>query len=210
MPDTHGRFNPTDAAQQHPLISIQGRFDRGGSFLPTIFTHTVVGLASAGAIGKRSLPIRFWVFSVLCSIIPDADVIAFKFGISYGHFFGHRGFFHSLVFAGILGTFIAILFFRKHGNPVFYTLYFSILIGIHDVLDAFTSGGLGIALFSPFSPRRIFFPWRPIPAAPINPERFFTGRAWEILWAEFLWVWIPVLVIAVVLRVLLNRSRNKS
>jgi inner membrane protein len=28
-------------------------------------------------------------------MLPDADVLAFKFGVAYGNVFGHRGFTHS-------------------------------------------------------------------------------------------------------------------
>ena len=35
--------------------------------------------------------------------LPDADVIGFRFGISYADAFGHRGFSHSLAFALLMG-----------------------------------------------------------------------------------------------------------
>ncbi|MCA1609672.1 MAG: metal-dependent hydrolase [Acidobacteria bacterium] len=36
------------------------------------------------------------------------------------------------------------------------------------LLDTLTDGGLGVALLWPFSNRRFFAPWRPIPVAPIG------------------------------------------
>jgi inner membrane protein len=35
-------------------------------------------------------------------MLPDADVLAFKFGVAYGNMFGHRGFTHSLLFAFVV------------------------------------------------------------------------------------------------------------
>jgi hypothetical protein len=33
-------------------------------------------------------PPRFWWLSILCSILPDADVLSFVFGIDYGSLLG--------------------------------------------------------------------------------------------------------------------------
>ena len=38
---------------------------------------------------------------VVCSVIPDLDVIGIQVGIQYGDFWGHRGFTHSLLFAAL-------------------------------------------------------------------------------------------------------------
>ncbi|MDI8954364.1 metal-dependent hydrolase, partial [Salmonella enterica subsp. enterica serovar Anatum] len=39
---------------------------------------------------------------VVLAMLPDADVLAFKFGVAYGNVFGHRGFTHSLLFAFVI------------------------------------------------------------------------------------------------------------
>ena len=44
------------------------------------------------------------------AILPDLDILAFKFGISYSHPFGHRGFTHSILFAVIWSVLLAFLF----------------------------------------------------------------------------------------------------
>jgi len=46
----------------------------------------------------------------------------------------------------------------------------------HTVLDAMTSGGLGVAALWPFDQGRHFLPWRPISVSPIGPRSFFTQR----------------------------------
>jgi inner membrane protein len=177
--------------------------------LPTIFTHSFTGIASGIAVYDKSVPKRFWTLSVICSLIPDADVIGFKLGIPYSHFFGHRGFFHSLSFACILGSLIGLLFMKtgKRGwkDRLFFAGYFSFLICIHDILDAFTNGGLGIALLSPFTSKRYFFWITPIEVSPISPQAFFSGRAFGILRNEFFSVWIPYIAIVLVCRFLFKR-----
>ena len=55
----------------------------------------------------------------------------------------------------------------------------------HGMLDTLTDGGLGIALFWPFSNRRYFVPWTPIPVAPIG-ARMFTARGLRVVMIEAL------------------------
>ncbi|MCP4149495.1 MAG: metal-dependent hydrolase, partial [bacterium] len=64
-------------------------------------THAVVGLAAGRAFPEKQRSGGFWLLTILLPMLPDADVIGFKFGVSYGDFLGHRGFFHSLFFAFI-------------------------------------------------------------------------------------------------------------
>jgi inner membrane protein len=45
----------------------------------------------------------------------------------------------------------------------------------HPLLDMLTNGGLGCALFWPFSTDRIFFPIGPIPVAPIGLDMISMG-----------------------------------
>ncbi len=61
----------------------------------------------------------------------------------------------------------------------------------HGMLDALTNGGLGVAFFSPFEPRRYFFPWRPIAVSPLSVSRFLAGRGLRILAGELKWVVLP-------------------
>lgn len=54
-------------------------------------------------------------------------------------------------------------------------LFIAAIIATHGPLDALTDGGEGVALLWPFSTKRIFFPWRPLPVAPIGIH--FLSRA---------------------------------
>jgi len=158
------------------------------------------------------MPARFWVLSIVCPFLPDFDVIAFGFGIPYQHVFGHRGFFHSLTFALLLGILVTVVFFRKEKifskRWWFLTVYFVLISATHGLLDAMTNGGLGIALFAPFDNTRYFLPWTPIEVSPIGIRRFFSAWGLRVMLSEFLWVWLPS--IALMLCVKLIRQKRKS
>jgi inner membrane protein len=127
--------------------------------------------------------------------MADLDVVAFRFGVPYDHLLGHRGLFHSLFFALVLGVGVTSVFFRC--EPVFsarwflFCAYFSFLGASHGLLDAFTGGGLGIGLFSPFDTTRYFFPWTPIAVSPFNIRAFFTKWGLRVMASELLWIWLP-------------------
>ena len=169
--------------------------------MPTIITHSAVAVVAAKVFGPGELPKRFWLLSIFCSVIPDADVLAFSFGIPYGHFFGHRGFFHSPFFGLLLGLLVVTSFF--HTEKVFsrrwwfYLIYFSLLSASHGILDAFTNGGLGIALLSPFDATRYFFPWRPILVSPIGLAGFLSKRGLMTLKSELFWIWLPLMIMVI-------------
>jgi len=75
---------------------------------------------------------------------------------------------------------------------------FVLLGASHGLLDSLTDGGLGIALFSPFSNRRYFMAWTPIPVAPINPVGFL-AMPWALkaLLVEALMFWPAAMVVPV-------------
>ena len=61
----------------------------------------------------------------------------------------------------------------------------------HGLLDALSSGGLGVAFLSPFSNHRYFLPWRPIAISPLDVDLFFSDWGLRVLRSEALWVWLP-------------------
>ena len=170
--------------------------------MPTAISHAAVAVAAGVAFAPRDVSTYFWSLSIVCSTIPDADVIAFSFGIPYGHFFGHRGFFHSPFFALLLSVFLVGLFFREIGTFsrqwFFYFIFFFLLSASHGVLDAFTNGGLGIALLSPFNNTRYFFPWTPIMVSPIGIQGFLSTWGLSVIKSELLWIWLPSFLLVVV------------
>ncbi len=134
-----------------------------------------------------------WI-AIFCSIIPDADVIMFKFGYQYEHWLGHRGFFHSIFFCLILGFGISYLFFKKKDKRLILGVLFSLSGISHGILDAMTSGGRGIAFFAPFDNSRFFFPWRPILVSPLGVTKFFSDWGIAVLKSEAFYIAIPCLL----------------
>ncbi len=125
---------------------------------------------------------------MLYTVIPDLDVIGFRFSVQYGSFLGHRGLTHSIVLAALLAL-SALPFAASGRRPLF--VYLFLCAASHGVLDAFTDGGLGVALLSPFDVQRFFFPWRPIAVSPIGVESLLHQGAWPVLYSERLWVVAP-------------------
>ena len=140
-----------------------------------------------------------WGAGIVCSMLPDADVLRFGFGVSYGDVLGHRGLTHSLLFAALLSIAVTAPLSggRWRSSRLRIALFLFVVTASHGVLDAFTNGGLGIAFLAPFSDQRFFFPVRPIAVSPIGTA-FFSARGWSVLQSEMLWVWLPVLGLAAV------------
>jgi inner membrane protein len=144
------------------------------------------------------------------SLLPDVDVIGFRFGIRYADFWGHCGFTHSLLFATLLAALIVGIGFRRGVlgmQPPLVWAYLFLVTASHGLLDAMTDGGLGVAFLSPFDNHRFFLPWTPIRVSPIGVGRFFTSRGLVVLKSEVLWVWLPVILLMTVAQ--LVRQQNK-
>ena len=167
-------------------------------------THAVVASFGGIVFTKKRMPFRFWYLAIVCSIIPDADVIGFYFEVQYGDFFGHRGFFHSIFFALVLSIVVVFAFLRD--GKVFskgkwkYILFFFTVMASHGLLDAFTNGGLGIALLSPFDNTRYFSPWTPIMVSPISLGAFLSHWGFRVIVCEIIYVWLPLLTFLLVFR----------
>jgi len=165
----------------------------------SLISHAVVSISVGTCFYGVRAPTRVWVAGVVCSMLPDVDVLGFRFGVRYGDFWGHRGFTHSLLFAAVLATLTLILGFTR-GLPGISRLslwtYFFIVTASHGLLDAMTNGGLGVAFFSPFDDKRYFLPWRPIRVSPIGLRHFFTDRGLAVIQSEFLWIWLPAGLLA--------------
>ena len=144
------------------------------------------------------MPLFFWELAVGLSILPDADVIAFRLGIPYADPFGHRGFTHSLLFALFAGLLASLLTYRwlQMNWLAACGASSSSATASHGVIDAFTGpGGLGIAFFWPFDDTRYFFPWQPIKVPHIGMTFFTSGEALPTMLSEVVWVWLPTGVV---------------
>jgi inner membrane protein len=164
--------------------------------VPTIMTHSFVGLAGATvvrAVAGVRLPARFWLLSVILPSLPDLDVLGHRHGVPHDILTGHRGASHSLLLAAAIGMLAGYAFFRRTSRWWWgYGLFFSLMTASHGLLDTITNGGGDVALLWPFSDRRFFAPWRPLAVSPIGVTRFLTSpRARGVLISEFVWVWVP-------------------
>jgi inner membrane protein len=174
------------------------------------FSHAVAALSIGACFYQPQTPKRVWIAGAICSVIPDIDVIGFRFGIHYGDFWGHRGFTHSLVFAALLAAVVTVVMFRRGVSGIgrlALLAYLFLATASHGLLDAMTNGGLGVAFFSPFDSTRYFLPWRPIRVSPIVVTRFFTPQGFAILQSELLWIWLPAMLFAALIRMLRWKSQ---
>ena len=158
----------------------------------SILTHPVVPIALSVFMPRDAVSPGLLITGAACSIIPDLDVIGFRFGIRYNDMLGHRGFTHSILFAAALGALVTFTLFRdgQNGNLIVF-LYLFISTLSHSLLDMLTNGGLGVALFAPFSNKRYFFPYRPIQVSPIGIGQFFSKWGARVILSELRWVWLP-------------------
>ncbi len=133
--------------------------------MPTI-GHLAVGLAASRLAERPGTGMtRVVALFVGAAYLPDVDGIGAFCGVPYGAAFGHRGAFHSLAFAAVCIFFAYALPRSPARGRMALSLAVGAVVASHGILDAFTDGGMGVALFWPLSSNRYFAPWRPIPIA---------------------------------------------
>jgi inner membrane protein len=178
--------------------------------MASVFSHAVVALAIGKLSTGRSMPPRFWRLSILCAILPDADVLSFVFGIDYGSLLGHRGLTHSLSFAVMLSVVVVGVWFKdvQAWSRTWWVLIaqFFLVTASHGMLDAMTDGGLGVAFFAPFDNTRYFFPWRPVLVSPIGIAQFFSRYGLDVLLSKFMWIWVPAGMVWLILQIVRMRT----
>jgi inner membrane protein len=174
--------------------------------MPSIVSHPAVPLALAPLLPEalRSPSVIF--LGVVCSVLPDLDVVGFRFGVPYGHLLGHRGLSHSIAFAAFLSAGLAwLLPLEAQASHLMLFGFLFLSTVSHGLLDALTRGGLGVAFFAPFENSRYFFPWRPIRVSPLSVSAFLSATGVQVLRSELQWIWLPAALVAGLLT-LLRRS----
>jgi len=165
--------------------------------MPTILSHVAVPLALG--LGSGVVPKRLLFAGIIVSILPDIDVLAFRLNIAYSHDLGHRGVTHSVVFSLILAL-LALACSQQLRSSRFISFSFVGLSAVsHGLLDMITNGGLGVALWWPWSSERFFETWQVIEVSPLSLSRVFSARGFAVLQSELLWVWLPAVVVAAAL-----------
>lgn len=176
--------------------------------MASVFGHAFFGIGLSKAFSRKT-SFKILVFAAICTIIPDADVLAFKFGIPYESPWGHRGFSHSILFASIFSFIVKQLFFRRirlfslEGGSLWFLFFLCVLS--HSILDSLTNGGLGVGYFIPFENSRYFSPWRPVQVSPIGVRNFFSEWGLRVILSEALWIGIPGLLLFI-----LGSARRKK
>jgi inner membrane protein len=175
--------------------------------MPSVLTHPAIPIALGAGLGSRTVPARLLAAGIVGSVLPDADVVAFRLGIPYADALGHRGASHSIAFAAAVGLVAVALarYLRTTPLPAFAFLFVAALS--HPLLDALTTGGLGVALFWPLSPERYFAPWQVIEVSPIAVPRFLSDRGLAVLRSEALWVWLPAAALGALFAIARHRPR---
>ena len=170
--------------------------------MASVFGHAILAASSGVVLPKVLRKPKLIILGVLCSIFPDADVLGFRYGIRYGDLWGHRGMTHSILFGLLFGLVISLLFFYSYKNKdkLIVWAYLSFCAISHGILDGFTTGGMGVAYFSPFDTERYFLPYRVIRVSPLSISRFFDDWGWRVIESEAFWIGIPsVLFVVLVL-----------
>src|SRR5262245_7432458 len=120
--------------------------------MPTILGHAVAATALRQWAPFRAAPRGLWLWSAGCAMLPDADVLAFSFGLPYDSMLGHRGLSHSLIAAVVVGMVVARVSLGPAGRRTVpggrwgywqLAIYFAVITASHGALDAVTNGGRG-------------------------------------------------------------------
>lgn len=173
--------------------------------MPTVFSHPAVPIALGATLGPAIIPKHLLFAGIVGSMVPDLDVVAFAFGVHSPSPFAHRGFTHSFAFAAVLALIGALALYNWEASFALCFLFLFVSIASHGILDTFTNGGSGIALFWPWSSQRYFAPIRPIVASPLSVRRLLSPRGAQVLLSEVIWVWLPWLGTAFAARTAMER-----
>lgn len=164
--------------------------------MPTIVTHAAVPLCLGLGLGSKAIPRGLLLAGIGLSMLPDADVLAFKFGVAYGDVLGHRGFTHSLLFAFVVPLLVAWLGHKRmKASLTRCWAFLAISLLSHSLLDAITTGGKGVGWLWPWSDERFFAPWQVIKVAPFALSRYTTPYGHQVILSELMWVWLPGVVV---------------
>ncbi len=163
--------------------------------MASVFGHGLLAYTIAKTSRYKAIKALILV-AILSSILPDADVLAFKIGIPYKHPLGHRGFTHSILFA-LLWAALVTVFFKTRKTMVYVVVFLATLS--HGILDALATGGKGVGFFIPFNNDRFFFPWRLIKVSPIGIEKFFSSWGLKVIGSELIFIGIPCAIVLLAL-----------
>lgn len=161
--------------------------------MASAFGHALASWAIGKSMSRKCFSTKVYLLGVLSSILPDIDVLMFRFGIPYEHPFGHRGFTHSILFA-LIWAFLLLSFHKPKVSYRRVFLFYFLATISHGLLDALTTGGRGVAFLFPYG-TRYFFPWRVIEVSPMRASQFFSEWGITVLKSEAIWIAVPALAL---------------
>jgi len=166
--------------------------------MASVFGHGFVAYTTAKVIDSKTSKLLLHL-AIASAMLPDIDVLAFKFGVPYAHPFGHRGFTHSILFAVLWSVLLAFVFGKNRKQIFFIVIFLSTLS--HVLLDALTTGGKGVGFFIPFINERYFFPLKIIKVSPIGVKQFFSEWGMQVIISELIYIAIPCSIILITLSI---------
>ncbi|MBL4625209.1 MAG: metal-dependent hydrolase [Flavobacteriales bacterium] len=181
--------------------------------MASAFGHALAAFAIGKSHTCKKQSWKFWILGIVCSILPDVDVISFTVGIPYMDLWGHRGITHSICFAFILALGVTVVFFKNDSKKILVFFYLFLATVSHGVLDAMTSGGEGVAFFAPFENNRYFLPWREIKVSPIGAAQFFSEWGLKVIKSELIWIGIPAVILigtSLLVKKIMGNNSTKS
>lgn len=163
--------------------------------MPSFFGHAVAGIALGAAFTDEKTPRRAIALGTLCALAPDLDCFTLFLKLHPGNYLAHRGVTHSLLAAVMLAATVLLLGFKAEQRTSRMGVYLLLATLSHGLLDACTSGRIGVAFFYPFSSSRWGCYWQPFVDPPLP---FWAGQRLPFLEAvarEALWIGVPGLLL---------------
>jgi inner membrane protein len=159
--------------------------------MASLFTHVAVPLIARRAVDvDEKLQRRLGVVAVIVSIWPDLDYATLPFEVRPNDLLGHRGLTHSIFVAIAIGLAASLLFPKTTRKRM---ASFLVLVALsHPIIDAFTSGDLGVALFWPLTRARFLSPLPLVATCPVGLDEWL--GYWGVLTIanEALYIVTPV------------------
>jgi inner membrane protein len=108
----------------------------------SLVSHPAVPLVLAPLLPQELRSPSIIFLGVVCSVLPDLDVVGFRFGVPYGLLVGHRGLSHSIAFALFLSACLAwLLPIEAQASRMLLFGFLFVSTVSYGLLDALTRGG---------------------------------------------------------------------
>lgn len=172
--------------------------------MPLPIAHALVGASLAAAAHTRPDSLRYRVAIISGAFLANAPDLDFFLVFALHNRAWHRGFTHSLAFAGIVCLLFILTFGARHMRDA---LAYGLAYTSHCILDFMTTkAGGGVELFWPFSAERLGLRWVGLSELPSHLPPFDVLK-W--LAVEFL-IFAPLLLAVLFWRHMVARRAEES